>query len=174
MISKSYAQSAPPMDPSVPLAKSPQQSFDRSIPTRIQENPPLLKIVKRCLAPEPSKRPTASKLCSMLLRTCRRPLIAAFLKEIGASWVFFPTTVEVLNGWQVCPDAWQNHTLTSAGFGHVGRQALKLVFIALCTYTEFSNDSCLLLSALSLSTQRLPHPSQHIPMEHTRETLTLL
>ncbi|KAF8159311.1 hypothetical protein B0H34DRAFT_796578 [Crassisporium funariophilum] len=54
-----------------------------TIPAVIEANKPLLRIVKKCLSPQPSRRPTAAALCSMLLRLCRSHIASSALLDFG-------------------------------------------------------------------------------------------
>ncbi|KAF8159307.1 hypothetical protein B0H34DRAFT_702943, partial [Crassisporium funariophilum] len=60
-------------------------SAEPKIPVMIQENKPLLRIVMKCLSSQPSRRPTASELCAMLLRLCRSSVLSSALLDMGRS-----------------------------------------------------------------------------------------
>ncbi|PPQ69917.1 hypothetical protein CVT25_002475 [Psilocybe cyanescens] len=56
------------------------------IPLVVRNNKRLLRIVNKCLSPQPAHRPTASALCNMLLALCRATMIrrATLLIDIAA------------------------------------------------------------------------------------------
>jgi len=57
------------------------------IPAVIRKNKPLLRIVQKCLSPNPARRPTAAALCNSLLRLCKLSTIRSAVCDVGMSWV---------------------------------------------------------------------------------------
>jgi hypothetical protein len=50
-------------------------------PPAVAANQPLMKIVKKCRDPEPSKRPSATRLCFMLTKLVLSPFLSALKKQ---------------------------------------------------------------------------------------------
>ena len=73
------------VDSSLAQSQVPYPPDEPKIPKVIEENKPLLGIVKKCLLPQPSQRPTAAALCKMLLRLCRSSVIRSAVLDIGKS-----------------------------------------------------------------------------------------
>jgi len=59
------------------------------IPAIIKKNKPLLRIVQKCLSPNPVRRPTAAALCNSLLRLCKLSTIRGAVCDVGMSWLTY-------------------------------------------------------------------------------------
>lgn len=72
------------------LAPKKQVSFVNGrpeIPAVVQKNKPLLRIVQKCLSPNPAKRPTAAGLCDSLLRLCKLSIVRSVVCDAGKSFL---------------------------------------------------------------------------------------
>jgi len=55
------------------------------IPAVIQKNKRLLRVVEKCLSPNPALRPTAASLCDSLLRLCKMTIVRDAARDVGKS-----------------------------------------------------------------------------------------